>query len=34
MEECEQLGIRLAEQLLADGGKAILEEVYQREINA
>ena len=30
--ECEQLGIRLAEQLLADGGKCILEEVYQREI--
>ncbi|HEY4745385.1 MAG TPA: hydroxymethylbilane synthase [Desulfuromonadaceae bacterium] len=30
--ECEQLGIRLADQLLADGGKAILEEVYQREI--
>jgi hydroxymethylbilane synthase len=30
--ECEQLGIRLADQLLADGGKAILEEVYQRSI--
>ncbi len=30
--ECEQLGIRLAEQLLAEGGKCILEEVYQREI--
>jgi len=30
--ECEQLGIRLAEQLLSDGGKCILEEVYQREI--
>lgn len=30
--ECEQLGIRLADQLLAEGGKAILEEVYQREI--
>jgi len=30
--ECEQLGIQLADQLLADGGKTILEEVYQREI--
>ncbi|MDD2365821.1 MAG: hydroxymethylbilane synthase [Desulfuromonadaceae bacterium] len=30
--ECEQLGIRLADQLLAEGGKAILEEVYQRSI--
>jgi hydroxymethylbilane synthase len=32
MEECEQLGIQLADRLLAEGGKAILEEVYQREI--
>ncbi len=28
----EQLGIKLADQLLAEGGKAILEEVYQRSI--
>jgi hydroxymethylbilane synthase len=34
MEDCETLGIQLADQLLAEGGKAILEEVYQREINA
>jgi hydroxymethylbilane synthase len=34
VEECVQLGIRLADQLLAEGGKAILEEVYQREIIA
>jgi len=34
VEQCEQLGIQLADQLLADGGKAILEEVYQREINS
>ena len=34
MAECEKLGIQLADQLLAEGGKAILEEVYQREINA
>jgi hydroxymethylbilane synthase len=34
MDECEKLGIQLADQLLAEGGKAILEEVYQREINA
>jgi len=34
MEECEKLGIQLADRLLADGGKVILEEVYQREINA
>ncbi|MDA8414856.1 MAG: hydroxymethylbilane synthase [Desulfobacteraceae bacterium] len=34
MEECDKLGIQLADQLLADGGKVILEEVYQREINA
>jgi len=30
--ECEKLGIQLADQLLGEGGKAILEEVYQREI--
>jgi hydroxymethylbilane synthase len=30
--ECEQLGIRLADQLLAEGGKEILEEVYHRSI--
>lgn len=34
VEECEQLGIQLADQLLKDGGKQILEEVYQREIGA
>jgi hydroxymethylbilane synthase len=34
VEQCEQLGIQLADQLLADGGKAILEEVYQREITS
>ena len=34
VSECEQLGIKLADQLLADGGKTILEEVYQREIGA
>jgi len=34
VEQCEQLGIQLADKLLADGGKAILEEVYQREISA
>ncbi len=34
MEECENLGIKLADQLLTAGGKAILEEVYQREISA
>jgi hydroxymethylbilane synthase len=34
MLDCEKLGIQLADQLLAEGGKAILEEVYQREINA
>ena len=32
-EECEKLGIKLAEQLLADGGHAILAEVYQREVS-
>ena len=30
--ECEQLGIRLADKLLGEGGKAILEEVYERSI--
>jgi hydroxymethylbilane synthase len=30
--ECEQLGVTLADKLLADGGREILEEVYQREI--
>lgn len=34
LEQSEQLGIQLADQLLADGGKAILEEVYQREISS
>ncbi|QEM69945.1 hydroxymethylbilane synthase [Geobacter sp. FeAm09] len=32
MAECEKLGIQLADHLLGEGGKAILEEVYQREI--
>lgn len=32
-EECEKLGIQLAEQLLAEGGHAILAEVYQREVS-
>lgn len=34
MDRSEQLGIQLADQLLADGGKAILEEVYKRELGA
>jgi len=34
MTDCEKLGIQLADQLLAEGGKTILEEVYQREISA
>jgi len=34
VEQSEHLGIQLADQLLADGGKAILEEVYQREISS
>jgi hydroxymethylbilane synthase len=34
VEQFEQLGIQLADQLLGDGGKAILEEVYQREISS
>ncbi|KAB0671591.1 hydroxymethylbilane synthase [Oryzomonas sagensis] len=32
--ECEKLGTQLADQLLGEGGKAILEEVYQREISS
>lgn len=32
--ECEKLGVQLADQLLAEGGKAILEEVYERELAA
>lgn len=32
VEECEKLGIALAEQLLKDGGHEILSEVYQREV--
>jgi len=32
-EECEKLGVKLAEQLLAEGGHAILAEVYQREVS-
>lgn len=32
-EECEKLGITLAEQLLKDGGHEILAEVYQREVS-
>nr|AUG44362.1 porphobilinogen deaminase [uncultured bacterium] len=32
-EECEKLGIALAEQLLKDGGHEILAEVYQREVS-
>jgi hydroxymethylbilane synthase len=34
VEQFEQLGIQLADHLLADGGKCILEEVYQRELGA
>jgi hydroxymethylbilane synthase len=33
VDQCEQLGSDLADRLLAEGGKAILEEVYQREIH-
>ena len=33
VEQCEELGIALADRLLAEGGKAILEEVYQREMH-
>lgn len=32
-ERCEELGTTLAERLLSQGGRAILEEVYQREID-
>ncbi|MBI1921612.1 MAG: hydroxymethylbilane synthase [Geobacter sp.] len=32
-EDCEKLGIALAEQLLKDGGHEILSEVYQREVS-
>jgi len=32
-EQCEELGILLADRLLASGGKEILEEVYQRELH-
>lgn len=33
VEQCEKLGITLAEQLLKDGAHAILAEVYQREVS-
>ena len=33
VEECEKLGINLAEQLLKDGAHEILSEVYQREVS-
>lgn len=33
VEQCEELGILLADRLLASGGKEILEEVYQRELH-
>lgn len=32
-EQCETLGIELAERLLRDGGREILEEVYRREFS-
>jgi len=32
VEQCESLGAALADRLLSQGGKAILEEVYQREL--
>ena len=32
VDAAEHLGIELAERLLRNGGKEILEEVYQREI--
>ena len=32
VDACEHLGSELAERLLRNGGKEILEEVYQREI--
>ncbi|WP_243371111.1 hydroxymethylbilane synthase [Geotalea sp. SG265] len=31
--DCEKLGVKLAEQLLNEGGHAILAEVYQREVS-
>ncbi|HEY3309416.1 MAG TPA: hydroxymethylbilane synthase [Desulfuromonadaceae bacterium] len=34
VEDCEKLGAELADRLLGQGGRAILEEVYQREIAA
>jgi hydroxymethylbilane synthase len=34
VDQCEQLGILLAESLLQQGGKEMLEEVYRREIHA
>ena len=34
VHECEHLGCELAERLLRNGGKEILEEVYQREIGS
>jgi len=34
VHSCEHLGCELAERLLRNGGKEILEEVYQREIGA
>ncbi len=33
VEQCESLGSILADRLLSQGGRAILEEVYQRELN-
>lgn len=33
VDQCQELGTALAERLLSQGGKTILEEVYQREIN-
>jgi len=32
-DTCEKLGVKLAEQLLSEGGHAILAEVYQREVS-
>ncbi|MBU5612281.1 hydroxymethylbilane synthase [Geomonas azotofigens] len=32
-DDCEKLGVKLAEQLLSEGGHAILAEVYQREVS-
>ena len=33
VDRCEHLGEELADRLLSRGGRAILEEVYQREIS-